>query len=493
MSLPFDRALYTTAQVRAMDRHAIDTLGVPGFELMQRAAEAALGVLLAHWPRARRLCLLCGPGNNGGDAWLLGALALERGLAVRAVALGGAGSDDAARARQAFVDAGGEVVAASDAVALDDADVWVDGLFGTGLARPPRGAAADLIERVNAGARSVLALDVPSGLDADSGQAHAPSVRATVTVSFVAHKRGLFTGDAADYCGSLHLERLDLPDPPASIGAPDAMLMAIGPTLPRRARNSHKGDHGHVLALGGDLGMGGAVRLCGEAALRCGAGLVSVATRRAHVPALVAARPELMAHAVEDQVDLQPLLARADVLALGPGLGQGEWGRAVWQAALGSDACRVLDADALNLLAAQPRSIGPDAVITPHPGEAARLLGITTHEVQKDRFSAARALATRFDVVAVLKGSGSLVAAPEGRVAVCPWGNPGMAGGGMGDVLTGVIAALLAQGLTPWDAACLGVALHARAGDRAAGAGGERGLLASDLFPHLRELLHATE
>ncbi len=492
MSAVSEHALYTTAQVRAMDRHAIDVLGVPGFVLMQRAAQAALGELLARWPQARSLLLLCGPGNNGGDAFLLGAQALQQGLEVRAVALSDASAGDAGRARQAFVDAGGEVVPAAGLTSLPHADVLLDGLFGTGLNRAPGGDAAALIDRAHAGGCPILALDVPSGLNADTGEARVPSVRAAATVTFVAHKRGLFTADAADHCGTIRLARLDLPAPPGKQAVPDAVLLGAG-GLPPRPRNSHKGANGHVLALGGDLGMGGAIRLCAEAALRGGAGLVSVATRQAHVGALHAARPELMAHAVEDHADLEPLLHRAGVLALGPGLGQGEWGRAIWKAARASALPQVIDADALNLLSADPQPLGADCVITPHPGEAARLLDSSIAAVQADRFAAVRALAARYEAVAVLKGSGSLVASPDGLVAVCPWGNPGMAGGGMGDVLTGVIAALRAQGLPAWEAACLGTGLHARAGDRAAAAGGERGLLASDLFHPLRELLNAVD
>jgi NAD(P)H-hydrate epimerase len=244
-----------------------------------------------------------------------------------------------------------------------------------------------------------------------------------------------------------------------------------------------------VLVVGGDLGFGGAVQMAGSAALRCGAGLVSVATRAAHVGALTTARAELMAHGVEDLESLQPLLARADVVALGPGLGQGDWGRALWRAALQARKPLVLDADGLNLLAAQPRRLDMPAVLTPHPGEAARLLGSDIATVQADRFAAARTLAVRHAAVVALKGSGTIVADADGRVAVCPWGNPGMASGGMGDVLTGVIAALMGQGLAPWPAACLGVGLHARAGDRAA-RDGERGLLASDLFAPLRALVN---
>ncbi len=221
--------------------------------------------------------------------------------------------------------------------------------------------------------------------------------------------------------------------------------------------------------------------------MRAGAGLVSVATRESHVPALNAGRPELMAHGVDGPQALQPLIEKADVLCVGPGLGQGAWGHALWLTALDSDRPLVLDADGLNLLAREPRRFDRAAVLTPHPGEAARLLGVTVAAVQADRFAAARKLARQHGAVVVLKGAGSLVAHPDGRVRVCRWGNPGMAVGGMGDLLTGVIGALLAQGATAWQSASMGVALHARAGDAAAIAG-ERGLLASDLLPSLRRL-----
>jgi NAD(P)H-hydrate epimerase len=245
-----------------------------------------------------------------------------------------------------------------------------------------------------------------------------------------------------------------------------------------------------VLAIGGDHGMGGAIRLAGEAALRCGAGLVSLATRESNVAAVIAGRPELMARGIEDARSLESLLAHATVIALGPGLGRSDWGVSLWRPAMSTALPLVVDADALNLLAAEPRTL-PNAVLTPHPGEAARLLGCDVAAVQSDRFAAVRALAERYAAVVVLKGAGSLIGGAHGRVAVCPWGNAGMATAGMGDVLTGVIAALLAQGLSPWDAACTGVALHARAGDVAAG-DAPRGLVASDLFAPLRELANGS-
>lgn len=486
---PGETALYTAEQVRRIDRQATLRLGVAGFALMQRAAAAAFALLRGRWPQARRLVLLAGGGNNGGDAFLLGALALREGFTVEAIALTPASGGDARQAREVFVAAGGRIVLADAGVTLPLADVHVDGLFGTGLARAVDGVAATLIEALNASGVPVLALDLPSGLAADSGARLGACVRADATISFVAWKRGLFTADAVDTCGALELATLDLP-PAARAGIDaDAQLLdeSIACLLAPRRGNVNKSTFGHVLVVGGDEGMGGAVRLCGEGALRCGAGLVTIATRAAHVVALNAARPEIMARGVDAVADAAALLARATVAAVGPGLGRGAWSRSLFEIALASGKPLLVDADALNLLAQAPRAMAVPTVLTPHPGEAARLLGCDVATVQHDRFAAARAIAARYRAVVVLKGAGSLIADAQGRVALCRWGNPGMSTAGMGDVLGGVIAALLAQGLCAWDAARLGVALHARAGDLAAG-DAPRGLLASDLFAPLRHL-----
>ncbi|MEO8459742.1 MAG: NAD(P)H-hydrate dehydratase [Dokdonella sp.] len=489
-------ALYTTANVRRIDRAAIDQHGIASYSLMQRAARAAFALLRRRWPRARRLCLLVGQGNNGGDALLLGELARHAGLEVVAVTIfddaDETTGEDHARAHAAFVEAGGGLISPSTFSALPDADVIVDGLFGTGLNRAIDGFAASLIEQVNASEHDVLALDIPSGLDADSGCCLGPTLRAQATISFVAWKRGLFTAAASDQCGDLELALLDIPAAARSAIAPDARLLdeRIDLLLSARMHDSNKGDFGHVLAIGGDRGMAGAIRMTGEAALRVGAGLVTIATRSEHAQVLNSARPELMVRSVDDPQSLSALLDHASVVALGPGLGQSAWAHALWDSALRADRTCVMDADALNLLARAPLPLPKNAVLTPHPGEAARLLGVDTKQVQADRYGSVRELAVRYKAVVVLKGAGTLIADPDGHVAVCPWGNPGMASAGMGDVLTGVIAGMMAQGLSPWDAARLGVAVHGRAGDLAAGKR-PRGLIASDLFDPLRTLVNS--
>jgi NAD(P)H-hydrate epimerase len=489
----FQRRLYVAAQVREMDRRAIDDAGIPGYTLMQRAAAATFRVLGDRWPHARTIGVLCGSGNNGGDGFEIARLARAAGLSVRVWQFGmPAATGDAARARQAwFADGGTVAVWPDESGALAHVDVVVDAIFGTGLSRPP---AADVMEAIAAVASAraagsgVLAVDIPSGLAADSGAVLGAAMTADVTVTFIGNKIGLHLGEGPERCGSIVFDGLGAPMERFADLQPRARLMSdrdLDAVLPPRRRSSHKGDNGHVLIVGGDHGMAGAVLLAARGAMRAGAGLVTVATRAEHTAALTAAQPEIMFRAVSRAEDLAPLLARADVVAIGPGLGQAEWGRSLWAAASGFERL-VVDADALNLLAQAPlRNDG--WVLTPHPGEAARLLGSDGRAVQADRIAAVCSLRERFGGVAVLKGAGTLVAGAT--PALCRYGNPGMGVGGMGDVLCGIIAGLRAQGLDAETAACAGVLAHARAGDRAA-LGGERGMMASDLLAELRGVVN---
>lgn len=483
-AMPPDHALLDTAALRALERDAANALGEDA--LMQRAGQAAWRFLLEHWPRAQRIVVACGPGNNGGDGYLLAAHAARSGRAARVARLS-APRTDAARHAEAECRAAGVAIADFDG-RLPEGDLLVDALFGIGLARAPEGAAAALIEAIDAGGAPVFALDVPSGVDADTGHVPGVAVHATRTLQMLAAHRGLATGAALDHVGVAAVASLDVDATHAVAAAYSPRADALPRWLRPRASDSHKGRYGHVLCIGGDAGSGGAIALAAEAALRSGAGLASVATRAAHVAPLLSRRPELMAHAVDDAGDLAKPLARANVLAIGPGLGTGDWGSALLDAACAGGKPLVLDADALNLLAQRPRALPADAILTPHPGEAARLLDCDAAAAQADRFAAAARLVARFDCVIVLKGAGTIVAAPGEIPRVVAAGNPGMASGGMGDLLTGVIAALRAQGLAAFDAACCGALLHAAAGDAAAREGGQRGLLASDLLPWLRRL-----
>ncbi len=483
-------ALYDAAAMRALDRAAIDRCGIPGLELMRRAGGAAFALLRRRWPDAVTLRVVCGAGNNGGDGYVVAHLARAAGLAVVVLPVGDPArmGPDARVCRDAWLAGGGHE--SPDAGSLASADVIVDALFGIGLERPVEGAARATIEAINAAGRPILSLDVPSGIDASTGARRGVAVRASATVTFIAPKQGLLTGEAPDCVGTLELADLDVPPAAFEQVAPTAERLAfatVRDALGPRSRVAHKGDHGHVLIVGGAPGYAGAVRLAAEAALRTGGGLVSVAAHPQVASTLNAGRPEIMVHAAATAAELRPLLTRATVIAVGPGLGQGEWGMDLFAAVRGLRQPQVLDADALNLLASDPDR-RPDRVMTPHPGEAARLLGCTTGDIRRDRFAAVRALAARYDGSVVLKGAGTLVYT-GGLPAVLTEGNPGMASGGMGDVLTGIVAAAIAQGLPPPMAARYGAALHAAAGDRAAREG-ERGLLASDLLAQLRALVN---
>jgi hydroxyethylthiazole kinase-like uncharacterized protein yjeF len=483
------RQFYASAQVRELESRAI-AAGTPGAELMRRAAAAAWRELLRRWPRAGRLAVLCGPGNNGGDGYALARLARAAGLEVALWRVGTAATrGDAVAARQAWLADGGAERAYRNEP-LGAADVVVDAVFGIGLARAPAGAAQAAILAIDAARQSgagVIALDVPSGLDADRGAAPGDVVRADLTVTFIGAKPGLYTGAGPDCAGQVVLDDLGVAAGPALAAADALGEDTVRSLLPRRERAAHKGDMGHVLLVGGDAGTAGAILLAARAALRAGAGLVSVATRAAHAAALTAAQPEVMCHGVEDARQLRALFERASVVAVGPGLGRGDWGRGIWAQALTAPQALVVDADGLNWLAEEPAR-RDDWVLTPHPGEAARLLGLRNAQVQEDRRAAAQRLRERYGGICVLKGAGTLVQGE--RVGLCPWGNPGMASGGTGDVLCGVVAALLAQGLGPEAAARAAVAAHALAGDQAAAAGGERGLLPADLVAAVRSWLN---
>lgn len=489
--------LYRAEQVRELDRVAIEGEGIPGFTLMRRAAKAAFNILLAQYPEPEKLTIFCGVGNNGGDGYAMASLALQRGIEVAIIQCGDAGkiAGDALQARQHALQDGAAVVEFSAGLELEQG-VVVDSLLGTGLTGVVRGEAGEAIALINDCQLPVLAIDTPSGLCSDTGLVLGKAIYADHTVSFIGLKQGLLTGAGPDYTGALHFHDLTVP---ASVFQQVASsserldLPGLLAQLPKRQASAHKGHFGHVMVTGGDSGMAGAAAMASQAACRVGAGLISCATRPEHIPAIISRSPEVMAHGVISGQEIEPLLASASVVVVGPGLGQGAWGEQLLQKVAQLTVPLVVDADALNILAAGrvvKERQRDNWILTPHPGEAARLLGCSTAEVQHDRFAAVKELQRRYGGAVILKGAGTLVAAGDyDQVGLCPYGNPGMATGGMGDVLSGVLGALLAQGFSPANAARLGVCLHAVAGDRAA-AVGQRGMMATDLLPHLRTLIN---
>ncbi len=494
MSLPLE--IFSTAQIRRFDRLAIETHGIPGEVLMERAGQAAYRLLRQRWPEARRILVVCGSGNNAGDGYVVARLAQQEGFLAQVLSLGDLQrlQGDARRMADRYRETGGDVLAFQGM--LPEANLIVDAVFGIGLERAVTGRWAEALQAMNRHPAPVLAIDIPSGLHADSGEILGEAVEAAATLSFIGLKPGLLTGQGLDYCGEVFFDDLGVPAAVYQNEVPLALRLVWDHQqrlFGWRRRSAHKGHFGHVLVVGGAPGFGGAVRLTAEAAVRVGAGLVSLATHPDHASLLSLGCPELMSHGVRDGGALTSLLQRATVVAIGPGLGTGDWARELWPRVRDSGRPLVVDADALNLLAEGERQPGPhDWVLTPHPGEAARLLGQkTAATVQADRLAALRQLQQDYGGVIVLKGAGTLVSHHEPRpIGLFAGGNPGMASGGMGDVLTGLIAGLMAQGWNVREAAETAVCLHGEAADRASQTGGERGLLGSDLFPELRRLVN---
>ncbi|MDQ8021626.1 MAG: NAD(P)H-hydrate dehydratase [Moraxellaceae bacterium] len=479
-------ALLPATAIRAVEARHHDLLP----PLMERAGRAAADVALRILGEARGCVLVvAGPGNNGGDGFVVARLLKEAGRDVVVACHSDACvlPPDAASARAAWDAAGGRTVA--DFVGSQWGLV-VDALFGIGLKRPVDGRHAECIARINAMSCPVLALDVPSGLDADTGVVRGCAVRATHTASFIALKPGQLTLDGPDHCGELSLHDLGL-DVPAGAGA---LLdrSSFASQLRARPRNAHKGMFGDAGVIGGAPGMTGAALLAARASLKLGAGRIFLGLLDAEAPAFDPACPELM---LRQPGDLHLL---SSALAVGPGLGQSEQALQQLRRALGFTGPLLLDADALNLLAANPgmqQALGrreAATVLTPHPAEAARLLQCSTAEVQADRVASACDMARRFQACVVLKGCGSVLATPEGNWYINTSGHSGMASAGMGDVLSGLVLALLAQGWPAMPALAAGVHLHGCAAERLARAGvGPVGLSASELIDAARAEFNA--
>jgi NAD(P)H-hydrate epimerase len=498
----------TAAQMRKADRAAIDRLGLPGVVLMESAGAAVARVVGERFQRARRVAILCGPGHNGGDGYVIARRLL--GLAPAVFAFGARRDEgDAAVHRAIFRRAGGHVVEVGSLAAwrrvrdaVLEADLVVDALLGTGLSSAPRGpmaaAIADLARRRGA----LVAVDVPSGLDSDQAAAPRRAVRADVTVTLAAPKPALVLDPAALWCGQVVV---------ADIGLPRALL---APTLfvseaadaaalwPRRAAESHKGRQGHVLVIAGSPGKTGAATLAATAALRAGAGLVTIATPRAALSRPAALRPELMSLPLpEGRRALDKALREAaerDAVVLGPGLGTSGAVQAFVRAFVPRcPAPLIVDADGLNALAAPGQAEAllrrrkAPTVLTPHPGEMARLCALDTRRVQSARLATARRLAEGTGATVVLKGHQTIVAEPSGRAVINPTGNPGLAVAGAGDVLSGAVGALLARKATAFRSALAAVYLHGLAADRIAGSRGEEGILAADVAEALPDAIHA--
>ncbi len=512
-TIKLPKNLYRAAQVRELERIAIEDKGISGFKLMQTAAAVVFSAIRDRWPQTRHLIVFVGAGNNGGDGYALAALAKGAGIGVEVIQLKDSDQlkGDARLAFELASDKQTSFHSFSESSEIDEAGhahtIVVDALLGTGIDRDVTGDYQLAIERINAMYCPVVAVDIPSGLSADTGKCFGRAVEADLTVTFVGMKQGLLTGQGRDFAGEITFASLEVSEEIyTSDEAPIPFTHRIDindvsrDLFPRRL-SSHKGNHGHVVIIGGEVGLGGAALLAAEAAQRAGAGLVSVITRSSHRPAFLARQPEVMVWGTEDEnSDPGVLLEKATTIAIGPGLGTNKWSRHLFQHALSAQQAHgtplVVDADGLNLLAERIATGAPlkrsNWILTPHPGEAATLLNCSTKEIQSDRFSAVSKLADLLGGICLLKGSGSLICDGEdsSRRFLSTEGNAGMATAGMGDVLTGIVASLVGQGLDLSAALSCGVSIHGEAADLAMEFGGEKGMTASDLFPFIRQLVN---
>lgn len=464
------------------------------YQLMQKAGSAAFHYARQTWPQIQHWLVIAGKGNNAGDGYILACLAKQAGLAIEVYAL--APDDkltgDASIARQKWLDAGGSIQAIEN-LPLTHPGLLIDALFGTGLNRLLDNTLQELIEQINSNQLPVFSLDIASGLNANTGQPMPVAIKAHNTMTFVALKPGLVTAQGKTHCGEVVIDDLQIGEAFSKYATSIARLVTFEqlPKLPARDPYSHKASHGRLLCIGGNLGMPGAIRLCAEAALRTGAGLVKVLCHPDNHNLVLQNRPELM---LARPQDITRELTWADAIVIGPGLGQDKWAQDIYQQLTAfltaSNKPLVLDADGLRWLARDPQlTLNEQNILTPHPGEAAALLQTTSQDIEQDRYQAIQALQHKYHCPVLLKGAGTLIQDQQ-QLWVCNDGNPGMASGGMGDVLAGVLAALLAQGMPARQAIVYGTCLHSFAADLSAQQNGQRGMLASDLYPFLSKLIN---
>lgn len=493
LAVSLTQKLYRADQIRMHEKTAAESVGIDLFSLMQRAGACVYQQSVTLFPNVENYLVVVGIGHNAGDGYVAALTAYNAGKNVTlcAVEPNRAVEGDVARAQQNWLDAGGEVEEFSQSL-VDKADLIIDGLLGTGINGFIRNEFAEVISIINQSDKPIVSIDVPSGLDANTGASLGESIQATATVTFIGIKLGLTTGAGKQACGILVFEDLGIGKEFSDLARSDASALDLKhfKGLAKREVHSHKGTYGRLLCIGGNQGMSGAIRLSSEAALRTGTGLVKVYTHESSILQICGGRPELMV----SSKGLSDALKWATCIVIGPGLGQDEWSKKTFDEVM--DYCQhnpkpiVIDADALNLNAVNTSFVAlTDCVITPHVGEAARLLNVSIEEIEANRFNYARQCSQRYDATCVLKGAGSIVD-NQSHSWVCRHGNPGMATAGMGDVLAGILGSLLSQGLST-DMACqYGVSIHAKAGDIVAQKFGQRGLLASDLFDTVRLLIN---
>lgn len=489
MSAKQQSDLFLAKQVKALDELAIKS-GLPGSSLMNQAGQALFSLLQTQYPKTQKLHIFSGGGNNGGDGFVMAKLAHKANIKTQVYLLNSPEKlqGEALQAYEALVASGITPPIWKKSMKLDNG-VVIDAMLGTGVTGSLKANYLEAIEAINQSGLPVIAVDIPTGLNPDTGTVAESVVKANHTLCFIGLKAGLLTHDGPDNTGTLHLEELPIPAAVRAQVSPFAELLqfkSYESYLPKRKRNSHKNKFGHVLIVGGNGHMSGAAVMTGLAAFRSGAGLVSIATLNSHAEIMDSQYPELMCHGISTPKELVKLIEQASVIAIGPGLGQDAWAQSLFNVTLNTDKPLIIDADALTLLASTKITKEKNWILTPHPGEAARLLNKNTQEIQQNRFESARECQKQYGGCVVLKGNGTIICDNTASLSLCSQGNPGMSSAGMGDILTGILAGLAAQQLPLAITAKVGTLVHALAADSAAQSG-ERGLMATDLLMYIKQ------
>ncbi|WWP01696.1 MAG: bifunctional ADP-dependent NAD(P)H-hydrate dehydratase/NAD(P)H-hydrate epimerase [Candidatus Dasytiphilus stammeri] len=487
--LPY--SIWTVRDTQQIEKEYLENnQGLTQFNLMERAGKAAFDYIYHSYPQAKKWLVLCGPGNNGGDGYIVASLAQAAGIEITLLSsCTNSSPKEAQKSRHQWLSSGGKI-SPHDIDWPNNLDIIIDGLLGNQLNRVPSYPYNMLINKANQSDLPIVSLDIPSGLSAETGATPGDVIKAAHTITFITLKPGLFTGKARKYVGKIHYDSLGidefLKNKEASIKRMDANCLPI--LLPPRCPISHKREHGRLLIIGGEIGTAGAVRLAGEAALRTGSGLVKILTKKFNIIPILSNRPELMVDELRiDTLDYS--LNWADIIVVGPGLGQKNWGQKALSIIQKSTKPMLWDADALIMLSEKPDQ-RHNRIITPHPGEAAKLLNISIAEIESNRLDAAKSLANKYGGIVVLKGAGTIIASYQGDLVIADVGNAGMASGGMGDVLSGIIGSLLGQQLSYYQAACAGCIIHGAAADLLASQLGMCGILASDIFSQIHLLMN---
>lgn len=495
MSTKQANKLYTKEQIYKLDEIAIKHHNLSSIELMKLAAKSVFEYILEKYPK-QQINVFCGSGNNAGDGYIIASLAKQKGIPVQIIYTTNPNklSQDAKLAYE---------IAKKESVVIKEFNfnikitkgIVVDAILGIGIKGVPKNNHYNAIKFINKSKLSVISVDIPSGLNPDTGRTEGVCVKANTTISFIALKQGLFTCDGPDYCGNIIYKKLNIDSivfKKVNHYVIKTELNELMKFFKDRRKNSHKNNYGHVLLIGGDYGYAGAILLAAEAALRSGAGLVSVATRKENINAILARKPEIMAHSIDcEEQHLDKLIDKANVLVIGPGLGNSSWSKNILKKSLESNLDKILDADALNIIANNNIKIKNNSlnILTPHPKEAARLLKKQTYEIQDNRFQAIKEITKKYKSQVLLKGAGSLTLNSEKSIInICTAGNTAMATAGMGDVLSGIIGALLAQGVEKDKCLHLAVCLHSSAADLAAN-NSQRGIISSDVIDNLKFLI----